>query len=97
MSSAIHHSVDCDTAVGHLSRFEVLPVGDATPRHGPYSSAGELLPEIREHPHRPRRLGIAGYPEGHPLIDSGALADALEDTWEWETEKGEHRTLVEEG
>jgi methylenetetrahydrofolate reductase (NADPH) len=52
--------------------------GDATPPHGPYSSAMELLPVICDHPLRPREIGIAGYPEGHPLIDSGSLADALE-------------------
>jgi methylenetetrahydrofolate reductase (NADH) len=52
--------------------------GDATPPHGPYSSAVELLPVICDHPRRPREIGIAGYPEGHPLIDSGSLADALE-------------------
>jgi methylenetetrahydrofolate reductase (NADPH) len=52
--------------------------GDATPPHGPWSSAGELLPLICDHPQRPREIGIAGYPEGHPLIDSATLADALE-------------------
>jgi methylenetetrahydrofolate reductase (NADH) len=52
--------------------------GDATPPHGPYSSAVELLPVICEHPHRPRAIGIAGYPEGHPLIDSEGLTAALE-------------------
>jgi methylenetetrahydrofolate reductase (NADPH) len=52
--------------------------GDATPPQGPWSSAVDLLPVIAEHPQRPSEIGIAGYPEGHPLIDSGALADALE-------------------
>ena len=52
--------------------------GDATPPDGPWSSAAELLPLISEHPLRPSEIGIAGYPEGHPLIDSGTLADALE-------------------
>ena len=52
--------------------------GDATPPHGPWSSAGELLPLICENRRRPREIGIAGYPEGHPLIDSATLADALE-------------------
>jgi methylenetetrahydrofolate reductase (NADPH) len=52
--------------------------GDATPPHGPWSSAVDLLPVICEHPQRPREIGIAGYPEGHPLIDSGSLAEALE-------------------
>jgi methylenetetrahydrofolate reductase (NADPH) len=51
--------------------------GDATPPHGPYSSAVELLPIVHEHEHRPRTLGIAGYPEGHPLIDDAALAEAF--------------------
>jgi methylenetetrahydrofolate reductase (NADPH) len=52
--------------------------GDATPPHGPYPSAVELLPLVHEHPHRPRTLGIAGYPEGHPLIDAETLSDAME-------------------
>jgi methylenetetrahydrofolate reductase (NADPH) len=51
--------------------------GDATPPHGPYASAVELLPIVHEHPQRPRKLGIGGYPEGHPLIDPVTLADAL--------------------
>jgi methylenetetrahydrofolate reductase (NADPH) len=51
--------------------------GDATPPEGPWSSAGELLPLIAEHPQRPSEIGIAGYPEGHPLIDSETLADVL--------------------
>jgi methylenetetrahydrofolate reductase (NADPH) len=52
--------------------------GDATPPHGPWSSAVDLLPIIDEHPQRPAEIGIAGYPEGHPLIDSETLADTLE-------------------
>jgi methylenetetrahydrofolate reductase (NADPH) len=52
--------------------------GDATPPHGVYASAVELLPIVHEHPQRPRALGIAGYPEGHPLIDSATLAEALQ-------------------
>jgi methylenetetrahydrofolate reductase (NADPH) len=52
--------------------------GDATPPQGPYESAVDLLPVIADHPQRPREIGIAGYPEGHPAIDSRALADALE-------------------
>lgn len=51
--------------------------GDATPPLGPYSSAGDLLPLVRESPQRPRLLGIAGYPEGHPLIDDATLAEVL--------------------
>jgi methylenetetrahydrofolate reductase (NADPH) len=52
--------------------------GDAPEPLGEFSSAVQLVPVIHEHPNRPRTLGIAGYPEGHPLIDDAALADALE-------------------
>ena len=52
--------------------------GDATPPVGPWSGAVDLLPVISEHPRRPSRIGIAGYPEGHPLIDSATLARVLE-------------------
>jgi vanillate/3-O-methylgallate O-demethylase len=53
--------------------------GDTTPPHGQYASAVELLPLVHRHPLRPRTIGIAGYPEGHPLIDSATLAEALEE------------------
>jgi len=52
--------------------------GDATQPLGEYSSAVQLLPLIHEHPNRPRALGIAGYPEAHPLIEPATLAGALE-------------------
>ena len=51
--------------------------GDADPPLGAYTSAGELLAVVAEHPDRPRTIGIAGYPEGHPLIDSAVLDQAL--------------------
>jgi methylenetetrahydrofolate reductase (NADPH) len=71
-----------DALLAEMARSGVEDVfligGDATPPHGPYASAGDLLPVICDHPQRPREIGIAGYPEGHPLIDSDTLADALE-------------------
>jgi methylenetetrahydrofolate reductase (NADPH) len=51
--------------------------GDQTPPVGPYASATELLPLLAEHPQRPPTIGIAGYPEGHPLIDDATLAQVL--------------------
>lgn len=51
--------------------------GDADPPHGSYSSATELLPLVAEHARRPQTIGIAGYPEGHPLIADGILDEAL--------------------
>jgi len=51
--------------------------GDATAPLGPYGSALELLPELRAHRMAPRSIGVAGYPEGHPLIDEATLLAAL--------------------
>ncbi len=51
--------------------------GDADPPLGAYSSAAELLDVVASHPQRPRTIGIAGYPEGHPAIPDEALAQAL--------------------
>jgi methylenetetrahydrofolate reductase (NADPH) len=52
--------------------------GDAPEPLGPYTSAGELLDLIAAHPSRPARLGVAGYPEGHPLISQAELDATLE-------------------
>jgi methylenetetrahydrofolate reductase (NADPH) len=51
--------------------------GDADPPLGAYPSAIELLDVIATHPQRPRTVGIAGYPEGHPAIPDEALEQAL--------------------
>ena len=51
--------------------------GDADPPHGEYASAVQLIEVVAEHPHRPRTIGIAGYPEGHPAITDEELAQAL--------------------
>jgi methylenetetrahydrofolate reductase (NADH) len=71
-----------DTLLAEMARAGVDDVfligGDTTPPHGPYSSAGDLLPLLCDHPRRPRQIGIAGYPEGHPLIDAERLTESLE-------------------
>src|SRR4029079_8555971 len=51
--------------------------GDIEETVGDYESAVELLPLVAEHPRRPRRVGIAGYPEGHPRISDAELDRAL--------------------
>ena len=51
--------------------------GDADPPLGGYASAVELLPVLAHHPDRPPTIGVAGYPEGHPLIEPAALNRAL--------------------
>jgi methylenetetrahydrofolate reductase (NADPH) len=54
-------------------------IGGDAGTQGPYASAGELLSEIADHPRRPGAIGIAGYPEGHPLISEEALDAALQE------------------
>jgi methylenetetrahydrofolate reductase (NADPH) len=51
--------------------------GDVEQAVGEYSSAVELLPLVAEHPERPELVGVAGYPEGHPLISDDELERAL--------------------
>lgn len=51
--------------------------GDAAEPHGDYGSALDLIAALREHTRAPRRIGVAAYPEGHPLIDASGLHAAL--------------------
>jgi methylenetetrahydrofolate reductase (NADPH) len=51
--------------------------GDVEEPVGEYSSAVELLALVADHPQRPELIGIAGYPEGHPLISDEELERAL--------------------
>jgi methylenetetrahydrofolate reductase (NADPH) len=51
--------------------------GDLQEPIGPYDSAGELLDVLDDHPLRPAAIGVAAYPEGHPLIDDIELEAAL--------------------
>jgi methylenetetrahydrofolate reductase (NADPH) len=55
----------------------LLIAGDAVQPAGPFRDAGELLATgLIEH-HGVRRVFVAGYPEGHPLIDRHSLDAAL--------------------
>jgi methylenetetrahydrofolate reductase (NADPH) len=51
--------------------------GDASPPAGPYSEAGDLLDELAGLDHPFTRIGVGGYPEGHPLIPDDKLLEAL--------------------
>jgi methylenetetrahydrofolate reductase (NADPH) len=53
--------------------------GDVEEPVGEYSSAGELLELVADHPQRPELVGVAGYPEGHPLISDDELERVLRD------------------
>jgi methylenetetrahydrofolate reductase (NADPH) len=68
--------LDRCTAAGIEELFVIG--GDSRAPAGGYSSAGEVLPLIRRRWPGRHVIGIAGYPEGHPLIPDEVLAGALE-------------------
>jgi methylenetetrahydrofolate reductase (NADPH) len=51
--------------------------GDATPPAGAYADAGDLLEELAGLAHPFARIGVGGYPEGHPLVPDDKLLEAL--------------------
>lgn len=51
--------------------------GDAWPPAGEFYDAGQVLEALAGLPDRFARLGVGGYPEGHPSIPSDKLRDAL--------------------
>lgn len=52
--------------------------GDVGEPAGEFDAALQVIELIRGQPHGLRTIGIAAYPEGHPLIDEDTLARALE-------------------
>ncbi|MCP5024930.1 MAG: 5,10-methylenetetrahydrofolate reductase [Actinomycetia bacterium] len=62
-------------AVGLESIFVIA--GDAEDPAGPYLGAVEFLRDLLEHETGLSHVGIAGYPDGHTLIDDDTLSDAL--------------------
>lgn len=67
-----------------LERLRALQVqdvfviaGDAEEPDGPYEGAADLLEEIDELGHRFPHVGVAGYPEPHPLIPDEVLVQSL--------------------
>lgn len=67
-----------------LARFETADIhevfvvgGDATVPIGDFHEAADLLDALRRIPHRLERIGVGGYPEGHPLVPAAALLEAL--------------------
>jgi len=53
--------------------------GDARKPAGPFSGAFELLCAMADLGHDFERIGVGGYPEGHPIIDDETLRRALLD------------------
>jgi len=57
---------------------EILVIGgDLAEPRGPYASALDVISSGVPAKHGIRRIGIAGYPDGHPNIDSTVLSQAL--------------------
>jgi methylenetetrahydrofolate reductase (NADPH) len=73
--SHLHEIVDRLSAGGFEDVFIIS--GDITEPVGTYDSSSALIADIVEMGHRPRRIGVAAYPEGHPLINREALMQAL--------------------
>jgi methylenetetrahydrofolate reductase (NADPH) len=67
--------------VAHFQELGVRDVfvlaGDAEEQAGPYDGAAALLRDLTELGNPFDQIGIAGYPETHPLIDQAGLVSAL--------------------
>ncbi len=72
------HVEEIARRIGCAGFGEIFVIGgDRTPPLGPYASAAELLDVLRPRLDEGVRIGIAGYPEGHPAITDAVLAEAL--------------------
>jgi methylenetetrahydrofolate reductase (NADPH) len=54
-----------------------IPAGDAREPIGQYSDSLQVLRDMAEIGHNINSIGIAGYPEGHPLVDDQRLMQFL--------------------
>lgn len=70
-----------ETIAGRLRAAHIDEVfvvgGDAPATPASYRDAGDLLEALVELPLSPRRLGVAGHPEGHPKVADPRLDEAL--------------------
>jgi methylenetetrahydrofolate reductase (NADPH) len=83
-----HHLDRILSAMAQAGADDMFVVGgDADAPLGAYASAVQLLDVVATHPQRPRTIGIAGYPEGHPAIGDEALERAM-------TRKSRHADYV---
>jgi len=73
--SHLHEIVDRLSAGGFEDVFIIG--GDITEPVGTYDSSSALIADMVMMGNRPRRIGVAAYPEGHPLINREALMQAL--------------------
>lgn len=71
------------TAAGIDSVF--VPAGDQTPSAGPYASSLDLLRDLYAIDAPLRHLGVAGYPESHPMIHDDVTIQAMWDKRDYAT------------
>jgi methylenetetrahydrofolate reductase (NADPH) len=74
-ADALDHTVDQLHEIGVRDVFVIG--GDGERPHGEFPSAIELVEALRSHPRGPQRVGVAAYPEGHPVIPETELLEAL--------------------
>lgn len=69
------------TILRRLSDIGIVEIfvigGDSKRAAGEFTSSLELLAAMRELDHDVERVGIAGYPEPHPIVDDATLEQAL--------------------
>jgi methylenetetrahydrofolate reductase (NADPH) len=74
------HVEEILTRLGEIGGRELLVIGgDVEKPVGRFASAFELLVAITELGHAPEAIGIAGYPEHHPLISDEAAIESISD------------------
>jgi len=71
------------TAAGVDSIF--VPAGDQTPAAGPYASSLDLLRDLHAIGATFRHIGVAGYPESHPMIYDDVTIQAMWDKRDYAT------------
>lgn len=72
----------------------MLIAGDRKRAAGPFSSTLDLLDSGLLIDHGLRRLGVAGHPEGHPVLTEAGLDDALAMKREYAAETGSELWIV---
>ena len=60
-----------------------LPGGDIESPAGEFSSSLELLKVLSKKDHSLQEIGVTAYPEGHPLIETDVLYEALQEKQEY--------------
>lgn len=72
------HLADLVSRLGEMGVVDVFVVaGDAQEPRGPFAGAAPMLAAMAEAGHPFEQVGIAGYPESHPLIDDQTVIAAM--------------------